>query len=333
MELAKIFTDNMVLQANKPIYVFGTGCGMVKIRFLGKEYVGEFNATDWELALPATSYGGPYEMQVQLNGETINLRNVMIGEVLLVAGQSNVQFTVGEEICDQPHKYYENLRFFNSTRIEEYVGIKADDGWVISSEENLKYWSAVGYHVGRLLHEHKDVAVGVIGCFQGASIIQSWIAEEIINRPEYYLPEEQRSFNKKHSEYALYSTWNQNGLLYKKTFKPIVPYGVGNIIWYQGCSNTGLIEARELYCKYLLALAENWRKDLRDETLPLFIVQIADLDGQGEGWKVLQNAQAEAASLIPSAKLIVSRDISETTTIHPVNKFPLSERIFHAIVD
>ena len=88
-----------------------------------------------------------------------------------------------------------------------------------------------------------------------------------------------------------------------------------------------------MYSKYLQVLAESWRKDLRDDKLPFFIIQIADLDGQGEGWKVLQNAQAEAASLIPNAKLIISRDISETTTIHPVNKLPLSERNFHAIVD
>jgi sialate O-acetylesterase len=333
MELAKIFTDNMVLQANKPIYIFGNGNGTVKIQFLEKEYIGEFHGERWEMQLPSIPYGGPYEMRIQLSGETKTLKNVMVGEVLLVAGQSNVQFTIGEEICDDPYKCFENLRFFNSTRIEAYEGIKSEDGWVICAENNLKYWSAVGYHVARFLHEHSGVAVGVIGCFQGASIIQSWIAEEIISRPEYYLPEEQCSFNKNHGEYALYSQWNQNGLLYKATFRPIVPYGVGNVIWYQGCSNTGLIEAREMYSKYLQVLAESWRKDLRDDKLPFIIIQIADLDGQGEGWKVLQNAQAEAASLIPNAKLIISRDISETTTIHPVNKLPLSERIFHAIVD
>ena len=333
MKLAKIFTDNMVLQANKPIFVFGSGNGIAKIRFLDKEYVGEFKDDSWELKIDPAPYGGPYEMHVTLNGETVTLKNVMIGEVLLVAGQSNVQFTIEEEICDQPYKCYDRLRFFNSTRIEAYVGVKAEDGWVVCNEDNLKYWTAVGYHVARMMHENSGVAVGVIGCYQGASIIQSWIAEEIINRPEYYLPEEQRSFNKNHNEYALYSQWNGYGMLYKATFKPIIPYGVGNIIWYQGCSNTGLIEAREMYAKYLLALTESWRADLRDETIPFIIVQLADLDGSKEGWKVLQAVQMDAEKKIPYTKTVVSRDVSETTTIHPVNKLPLSERIFRAIIN
>lgn len=335
MILNAIFTDNMVLQANKTIYIFGEGEGKANVTFLGKNYSSVVKNGKWEVAIPAQAYGGPYEMKISLNGEEKFLKNVMVGEVILCAGQSNMQFTIEEEVPTEPYEYkiYKKLRFFNSDRIEEYVGIKRKDGWVICAEETLKYWTAIGYHVAKLLHENKGIAVGVIGCYQGASILESWVDEKIISRPEYYVPEELRSFNKNNVAYPLYSKWNIYGKLYKETFYKIVPFAVGNVLWYQGESNATVAESK-MYANWLKALVDNWREDLRDENLTFIIFQIADLDDLGdieEGWCRIQKAQEDAISLIPNTKLVITKDVSETTTIHPADKRKVAERAYKAL--
>ncbi len=334
MTLNKIFTDNMVLQANKVNYVFGEGDGAAKVRFCGVDYPSINKNGRWEVALPAMPYGGPYEMEITFGGNVKTLKNVMVGEVLLCAGQSNMQFTIAEEQISEPYDYkiYDALRIYVPERIEAYEGFKSKDGWVVCETETLKYWTAIGYHVARLLHENKGVAVGVIGCYQGASIIESWIDEKIINRPEYYVPEELRSFNKKHNEYAIYSAWNVYGKLYKETFSKIVPYAVGGIIWYQGESNASVAEGK-MYANWLKALADNWRSELRDDKIPFIIMQIADLDGMKEGWLLVQKAQENAVQTIENSKLVVTKDVSETTTIHPVDKRKVSERAYKVLFE
>ncbi|MBQ7643129.1 MAG: hypothetical protein IJS67_04425, partial [Clostridia bacterium] len=160
----------------------------------------------------------------------------------------------------------------------------------------------------------------------------SWIDEKIITRPEYFVPEEQRRFNKKHALYERYGKWNIYGKLYRETFSKIIPFAVGKVIWYQGESNTSVAESK-MYAKWLKALVDSWRADLMDSDIPFIIVQIADLDGTGEEWTSLQRAQEQAVKEIPLSELVVSKDISDRTNIHPADKLALSERIYKALYD
>ena len=97
MKLAELFTDNMVLAANKPLRVFGDGVGDVTINFLGKTYTSKCYYGKWEVELDPAPYGGPYQMEVILNGNSTILKNVYVGEVILLAGQSNIEWQVGSE--------------------------------------------------------------------------------------------------------------------------------------------------------------------------------------------------------------------------------------------
>ena len=334
MKLHKMFTNHIVLQANKPVRVFGEGCGEACVRFLGGEYTCISNGTSWEVALPAMAYGGPYEMEIVLNGVSHTLTDVMVGEVVLCAGQSNMQFAVGEEQTREPfvYKTYEAVRTFVQERIGEYEGLKSDSGWAVCTEQTLPHFSAIGYHVARLLHEKKGIAVGIIGCYQGASIIESWIEEKIITLPQYYVPKHLRRFNENHTFYKEYGPWNVYGKLYKEVFSKILPYTVGSIVWYQGESNTSVAES-VMYPHWLKALADSWRADLRDASLPFVIMQIATMDGMGEAWALLQQAQQRAVSMIAHALFVETKDVSETNNIHPADKRIVSERVYKILFE
>ena len=332
MTLHKMFTGNMVLQANKPIRVFGEGKGKAEVRFLSKTYQSQAIDDRWEVLLPPMPYGGPYQMEITLEGETQVLENVMIGEVILCAGQSNMQFPVGEEQTTEPFDYpiYPAIRTFVQERVQPYEGLKSENGWTVCTKETLPHFSAIGYHVARILHQNKGIAVGIIGCYQGASIIESWIEESLISQPQFHVPKEQRSFNENHPCYKEYGLWNVYGKLYRETFCKILPYTVGSIVWYQGESNASVAESK-MYPEWLKLLADSWRADLCDPALPFVIMQIADLDGMGERWTMLQEAQEKAVSLIDNAYLVITKDVSEKNNIHPADKRKVSERVYEVL--
>ena len=332
MTLHKIFTNNMVLQANKPTRLFGEGKGKAEVRFLSKTYQSQEKGEGWEILLPPMPYGGPYQMEITLEGKTQILENIMIGEVILCAGQSNMQFAVSEEQTTEPFHYTtpSAIRTFVQERVQPYQGLKSENGWVVCTPETLPHFSAIGYHVARILHQNKGVAVGIIGCYQGASIIESWIEESLISQPQYYVPKEQRSFNEAHPCYSEYSLWNVYGKLYREIFSKIIPYTVGSIVWYQGESNASVAESK-IYPQWLKLLADSWRRDLCDPQLPFVIMQIADFDGMGERWKMLQQAQERAVSLIRNAYLVITKDVSESTNIHPADKRKVSERVYQVL--
>lgn len=334
MTLHKMFTDNMVLQANKPVRVFGQGRGVAKVRFCGKTYIVCTQGDTWEITLPAMPYGGPYDMEITLNGMTRTLKNVMLGEVILCAGQSNMQFAVKEEIVDSGYVYeiYPAMRIFVQERIENYEGIKSDDGWLVCETETIGEWSAIGYHVARILHERKGVAVGIIGCYQGSSIIESWIKESIICAPEFFVPKEKRRFNERHPMYARNVKWNVYGKLYQEVFSKILPYSVGSIVWYQGESNTSVAEGK-MYDVWLKLLADSWRADLRDPAIPFVIMQIADFDYIKEGWSEIQAAQERASSIIENARFVETKDVCESDNIHPIDKRTISERVYKVLFE
>ena len=334
MTLHKIFTDNMVLQANKPVRVFGQGSGVAKVRFCGKTYIVCTQNDAWEITMPPMPYGGPYDMEITLNGITRTLKNVMLGEVILCAGQSNMQFAVKEQIVEPDYVYetYPAMRVFVQERIGEHEGIKSDNGWLVCEKETLGDWSAIGYHVARLLCENKGIAVGIIGCYQGASIIESWIEESLITKPEYHVPRHLRRFNETHPCYKEYLLWNEYGKLYREVFAKILPYAVGSIVWYQGESNSSVAEG-EIYDIWLKLLADSWRADLRDGTIPFVIMQIADFDHIKEGWSEIQVAQERALSIIENARFVETKDVSASDNIHPIDKRIVSERVYKVLFE
>ena len=317
--LNAIFNSHMVFQANKPIRIFGHGNGLVEITFLNNTKTSNSNG-DWMIEFDPVDYGGPYTIDVKLDGICTKLRDVYFGDVYLLSGQSNMQFKLRE--CNEPVEDYrgnDNVRMFTVDRLEGGEFFYSRDGWVVLTKKNAGEFSSIGYYVAQELARN-DRKIGLIAFYQGASAIQPWIRKDLSDKFPISLAN--RGF----------PLWNGNGTLYEKMLKNIIPYSISHVIWYQGESNAYTGEA-ELYCDMLSCMVNNWREDFMDETLPFVIVQIANYiwEEDKNGWKTVQELQLKAPELIKGLSAVVCRDICESEDIHPKSKKGLSLRIAKAI--
>ena len=324
------FSSHMVLAKGRCVQVFGEGRGRVSVSVAGHTARTKAQDGRWLITLPAMPAGGPYTMTVRSGGEKIIYEDVMVGWVIMLAGQSNLKFklhessTPREEWVDDPM-----LREYTVDHTEDGEPHCSAEGWLDCTAEDAGNWSAVGYHLGMDIRKRTGEAVGIVNCYQGASIIEAWIPEEISQRNCYVLPAEE--LDGSHT-YPPYQKFNQPGLLYERMIGKFKPYTVSNVVWYQGESNTGSGEYK-IYPQLVCELINCWRDDFKEPDLPFTIVQIANLAGRNDdGWKNLQNAQMLIPSMIDGVTAVRSADVCEDDSIHPKTKSILAGRIADVIV-
>lgn len=325
MKLADIFTNHMVLQRGKPIPVFGTGAGKGQVTFCGNTV--EFEAADgWLIHLPAMEAGGPYEMTVTLNGDTVILTDILVGDVYLAGGQSNMQFRV-EESVDIPRIPNPMVRVFteghgaDENRNENYDYTP----WRVATAEHLEKFTAIGYDVARMLQEELDIPVGIVSCNMGATRVDAWTAPAIVEAEDY-----QQMLGEKHWDWHFYK-FNQQSWCYLTKLLPLVPYGIKGVLWYQGESNR-LEEEAVHYHTLLSRLIDNWR-DLWGENLPFYIVQIAPhADGDWNDWPHIRQGQEWVAKHVPGAYMVTLTHTGEADNIHPTKKHRLAEELTAAVL-
>lgn len=201
MNLACIFTDHMVFQANQPIRIFGEGEGNVTIRFIGESCKKEFYDDEWCVELSPRQYGGPYKMEIVLDDKTVILNDIYVGEVWLAAGQSNMElplFRTEYGLEEAKHSYNDKIRFLTLPRrvekdkplcgwyFEKRMG--EDIPWKICSEESALHFSAIGYYAAKELQEKLGCAVGIIDAAWGGVPIETFIKREYFNKVESLKP-------------------------------------------------------------------------------------------------------------------------------------------------
>lgn len=328
MKLNTIFSDNMVFAENRPIRVFGTGRGCAKITFLG-ETVECKNDGDgaWLVTFGPKEAGGPYEMTVEIEGETKVFKNICIGIVCLVLGQSNAELKLCQTNTSKVlYRTNPKLRCYYVDR--PWYGreeLASEEGWLAAEKENVGLWSAIGYFAGTSLVTETDKAVGMIFCYQGASIIESWLGEfpvdGIVIPPEQLHPD--------HS-YPDYTPFNRPGVIYNEMLKAFAPFGFNYVIWYQGESDTTGAEAK-IYDRYVAALISGLKKLFDVPRFRTALVQIADFRGRDEWepgwWTDIQAAQKRAADMDPDIELCICKDICEDDEIHPPTKIAIADRV------
>ncbi len=315
--LNTMFTSGMVLQAKKPIRVFGEGKGCVTVRFCGQSKTVCADGA-WLLEFDPMEYGGPYEILVEHEQETTVLHDVWVGDVFLLSGQSNMSLTLDQ--TNHPTDRYEGSEYVRLYVVDktERENIRSSDGWVPLTKENAKDFSAIGYHVALAL-ANENRRIGLIGCNQGASVIQSWMPPEEVSCEKYRVEEKTLS----HTKYP----FNGESFLFNYMTSKILPYSLHSVLWYQGESNASPDESR-IYLSLLEGLITSWRARFQDRELPFVVVQLADFwERDTEAWHTIQDAQLKAQEVIPNVRTVVCRDVCETDDIHPQSKDILAKRI------
>ncbi|MBQ7714779.1 MAG: hypothetical protein IJT70_02795 [Clostridia bacterium] len=331
MKLDELFCDGAVFAEEKPLRVFGEAEGRVTVRFCGVVAEAVAENGRWIAELPAMSAGGPYELEISADGETVVLKDVYIGRVYLVAGQSNAEFQLSSS--NEPKSSYEDDALLRSFFVKrpwfEDDQFDPGDGWRRAESDGVGAWSAIAYLAGRETRRSTGKAVGVITCAQGASVIESWLPAEV--SAGYALDKDKLMADHSDPEY---SAWNGGGAIFDSMLSPLFPFSLSGVIWYQGESDTTVYEG-EIYEGELLSLMRAVREGVRDSALPFAVIQIADYDGRREndpeGWRAIQHAQARAVGKDPNASLVISKDVCESDCIHPTRKTELSSRAAKAL--
>ncbi len=334
MQLAPMFSNGMVLQRERPIYVFGEGEGSVSVTFLGEERRAQA-AGRFFLEFTAREAGGPYEMTVVMNGEESVIRDVMIGEVILVAGQSNAQLTIGETYDrDTAFSQDDSLRYYAVTRptLDEAGNFipqetPFNECWTALTGQNANGWSAIGLHTGLYLRKKLGMAVGVVACFKGASVIEAFLSEKAC--AIFPIDPQRQMIDHSLDRFR----WNRYpAFLYHYMLEKLVPYQVSSVLWYQGESNRHPYEGT-YYDRMLKTMIGEWRDLFLWEALPFVIVQINFFPGNPpeEGVRAIMDAQEKAAEQTENAMLVRISDMGEWEKIHPENKRQVAERICAAL--
>ena len=324
--LPSVFSDNMVLQQNSEVAIWGWANPAEKVKIVASWnkdtiQVKADNSAKWEAKIKTSGAGGPYTIHI-LGNEGLELKNVMLGEVWLCSGQSNMEMSVnwklinGEE--DAAKADNPNIRIFHVQKIgAEFPQQDCQATWTNCTPETMRSTSAVGYYFARELQQKLNVPVGIIVSAWGGTPAEVWIEKSriennpVLNRNKYA---------------ETFPGWpGKAGTLYNSMIAPVVPFGIAGAIWYQGESNC---KNYLIYSELMKTLIENWRADFKKD-FPFYLVQIAPYNYGDEGTsEYLREQQGIAAKTVPNTGMVVISDLVDNIKdIHPKNKFDVGKRL------
>jgi len=370
LTLAELFNDGMVLQQKSKVLVWGTSKAgeTIEITIQNKTFKGKTSSDGtWEITLNKLQAGGPFTLTASTGTQTINLKEVYVGEVWIAAGQSNMAFTLDKslggstEIAAASNK---NIRFV-MVPLVNFVGdkVRGDLSWHTATTENVAPISAVAYYFAKQLQSNLSVPVGVICCYKGGTAAEVWMDRDVLLKKPDHAPivynyenflklRGEEKYNEQYDTYTkklkLYADSVKSGFknairpdeplgekhykrpygLYNTMFKRIIPYSVKGIIWYQGEANA---PRAEQYRTLFPSLINEWRNDLRNNKLPFYFVQLSNYNHPSYGdrpmWAELREAQLMTWQNTKNTGMAVSIDAGAKNDIHPTNKKPVGERL------
>jgi sialate O-acetylesterase len=366
--LAPLFQNGAVLQRDRAIPVWGRAepGEPVRVTFHGESVETQAGSDGrWRVMLraqPASAEGA--ELVVQ-GRDTVRVRDVLVGDVWLCGGQSNMAFTVYRGLNANAEIGVANFplirHFLVPRRVAEQPAADAPGAWQICHPESVADFSGVGYFFARDLHLRNGVPVGLVNATWGGTQIESWMsaaavrqdpASEMIQRrwearladyPKKHIEADRRRADWQARADAAtaqgqvfdepvppaaegpMSRWMPSGL-YNAMIAPLVPMPFRGVIWYQGEANAP--RAAE-YASLFQGLIRQWRGDF-GPNLPFYFVQLANHDRASDKtkltWAYLREAQEEALAL-PDTGMVVTIDIGDVQDVHPKNKQAVGRRL------
>lgn len=329
VRLPSLIGDNMVLQQQSTAHLWGWAGPGDKVFVTTswnqkRDSVVAARDSKWVVNIATPSAGGPYMVTIQ-SGNTIELKNVMIGEVWVCSGQSNMEMSAGwwpnslpEISAEMPACTNDNIRFFQSPRTAAaYPQDNLTGSWKVCDSNSLRNFSGVGYFFGKQLSSKLHVPVGLINVSWGGTPAEVWTPAEVIER-DVVLSNASRKL-------VPYAWWpNTPGACYNAMIAPVTQMDIAGVIWYQGESN---VDIAGTYGQVFSALISSWRRAF-NKSFPFYYVQIAPYTyGVKEAAAVLREQQAATLSL-SDVGMVVTTDVVDTVTdIHPKQKRVVGNRL------
>lgn len=325
---AALFSDNAVLQQGTTVPVWGTADDGEKVTVTFQGQVQSAVAKDgkWMVKLAPLKAGGPFTMLISgstAGSTAITLSNILVGEVWVCSGQSNMQFglsraTTGPQAIAAATD--SNIRLFSvpmKTAWEPQDNV--DSSWVTCSPDTVKDFTAVGYFFGRHLRKELNVPIGLINSSWGGTFAQAWTSPEGFKAmPDYDKWVADQRAKKENGP-------NHASVLFNAMIHPLVPYAIKGAIWYQGEANTG--EAYK-YITLFPGMIKSWREAWGEGDFPFLFVQLAPFSvGWHECWAELREAQLLTLKNSPKTGMAVTMDVGNCGDIHPKDKEPVGDRL------
>jgi len=313
-----VFADHMVLQQQSEVKLWGWGKPLETVKVTAGWNADTLqtvvdNQGHWMVELQTPEAGGPYEIKMQGYNEIV-LKDIMIGEVWLLSGQSNMEWTTRGGIIGKEEAVKQadlpNVRLFTVTpRTALNPTHDVSGEWKVCTPETMLDYSSVGYFFGKNLQENLDVPIGLVCSSWGGTPAEVWMPEDVINSDPSLL---------KSAESLEPVPWGpvEPGRAYNAMIAPMIPFNFAGVLWYQGEANTA---NPSTYTEMLQTLIKSWRKDF-EKDLPFYFAQIAPWkDYGGTTGAEIREAQRRALRL-ENTGMIVTSDIGDTIDIHPRNK-------------
>jgi sialate O-acetylesterase len=327
VRLPAIISDHMVLQQNSTIKIWGWCDPQEKISLKTGWDTITYNATGgpdakFSIQLKTPSAGGPYK--ISINGRnSLVIDDVLIGEVWLCSGQSNMEMSVSwgakKYEPDVQAATNKSIRFFHiphTTALYPQDDLKAK--WVVCNPEDMRRFSMVGYFFGQKINQETGTPVGLINSSWGGTPAEVWTPQEaIIQNAE--LTEAAKKL-KEAVWWSIKPGCNYNAMIY-----PFINYNIAGALWYQGEAN---VETYATYSNLFSTMIASWRKAWGRE-FPFYFAQIAPFAGYGKGdaSAFLREQQTKTLSVANTGMVVTSDLVDNINDIHPQMKKEVGLRL------
>jgi len=361
VKLPAIFNDHMVLQRNAPIRIWGWAevGEEVSVTLGGKTKTTTANSTEkWQVTLAEIGLGEAMTLTVRGNN-TIKLQDVVMGEVWICSGQSNMEWSFQRNVINKEAEIaaadYAQIRLITVPHKTAHMPQADFEGqWTPCSPETVEPFSAVGYFFGRTLHKELNVPVGLISTNWGGTRVEAWTstgdleqlpaARPVLERwqemcaaydPDEALKNWEKAAAKAKAENKRVprrptdprTSPHHPANLYNGMIAPLAPLSLRGAIWYQGESNVGrAYQYRELFP----LMIRNWRRDFQNPDMPFGFVQLAPFNYGGDrdgALAELWEAQVMTLKNLRNIGMAVTTDITTLNNIHPPNKQDVGLRL------
>jgi len=327
LRLPSLVSSGMVLQQDDSVKVWGWAGPGEKVYVTTswdnrKDSATTTNGAKWSVKVKTPKAGGPYTIKLTTRGTTTTLEDILIGEVWVCSGQSNMEWSYYNGLNDikaeLPICYNKNIRLFHIAKVTaDYPEDDVRGRWEICDSTSIKPFSAIGYFFGKRINQQLNIPVGLINSSWGGTPAETWVPDSKVTSDPV--------LNEAASKLKTFRAWpSAPGKTYNAMIAPLTNFNIAGVLWYQGESNAG---TNSTYHKLMTTLIDTWRADWKKEFF-FNLVQIAPYQyGNHNIGALVQEAQTKLLSHPKTGVIVITDLVDNVKDIHPTNKHDVGLRL------